>query len=63
LSITSHQITRGLRTLGLIRGTAVEVHSSLSACGWVEGGAAGVIQALPRHLGQHNGGMVVMGPP
>jgi aminoglycoside 3-N-acetyltransferase len=46
LSLTSHQITRGLRALGLMRGAVVEVHSSLSACGRVEGGAPAVIQAL-----------------
>src|SRR6266545_7005971 len=45
-SVTYHDIVRGLHHLGVMRGATLEVHSSLSAFGWVEGGAATVIQAL-----------------
>ncbi len=44
--VTHHDIVLGLQQLGVLRGAAVEVHSSLSAFGWVEGGAPTVIQAL-----------------
>jgi len=39
-------IAAGLRELGLAPGDAVLVHSSLSGLGWVEGGAAAVIEPL-----------------
>jgi aminoglycoside N3'-acetyltransferase len=45
-------IEEGLRSLGLTQGDAVEVHSSLSAFGWVEGGAGAVVDALMRVVGQ-----------
>jgi aminoglycoside N3'-acetyltransferase len=51
-------IEEGLRQLGLTRGTAVEVHSSLSSFGWVEGGAAAVVDALMNVVGQE--GALVM---
>lgn len=45
------QIEAGLRDLGLRRGDAVEVHSSLSRFGYVEGGAAAVVDALMAVVG------------
>jgi aminoglycoside 3-N-acetyltransferase len=50
-SVTPMDIVRGLQQLGVRRGTAVEVHSSLRAFGWVEGGSETVIQALMDVLG------------
>ncbi len=44
--LTYDDIVCGLQQLGVKRGTLVEVHSSLSAFGWVEGGATTVIAAL-----------------
>jgi aminoglycoside 3-N-acetyltransferase len=44
--VTYHDITRGLQQLGVLPGATVEVHSSLSAFGWVEDGAPTVITAL-----------------
>lgn len=44
--ITRQIIAEDLRSLGLKRGMVVIVHSSLSALGWVNGGAVAVIQAL-----------------
>ena len=52
-SLTQHDLEAGLRQLGLLRGSAVEVHSSLSSFGYVAGGAAAVVDAL----------MEVVGPP
>jgi len=46
VSLTLDEIERDLRALGLCAGDALEVHSALSRVGWVEGGAATVIQAL-----------------
>jgi aminoglycoside 3-N-acetyltransferase len=43
---TVEQIANGLRRLGLGVGDAIVIHSSLRALGPVEGGAAGVVQAL-----------------
>ncbi len=48
----------GLRRFGLARGAAVEVHSSLSSLGWVQGGASTVIRALIEAVGEE--GAVVM---
>jgi len=56
--LTQMEIERGLRDLGLQRGDAVEVHSSLSSLGWVEGGAEAVIAALIAVVG--SGGAIVM---
>lgn len=39
-------VVRDLRQLGLERGAVVEVHSSLKAMGWVDGGAPTVVRAL-----------------
>jgi aminoglycoside 3-N-acetyltransferase len=56
--LTQPEIERGLRDLGLRRGDAVEVHSSLSSLGWVEGGAEAVIEALIAVVGPE--GSIVM---
>jgi aminoglycoside N3'-acetyltransferase len=45
-SLTYPDIVDGLQQLGVKRGAVVEVHSSLSAFGWVEGGAETVLAAL-----------------
>ncbi|MFN2108441.1 MAG: AAC(3) family N-acetyltransferase, partial [Anaerolineae bacterium] len=57
-AITQEDIEKGLRELGLNRGDAVEVHSSLSSFGWVEGGASAVIEALMSVVGEE--GALVM---
>jgi len=44
--VTQKDIEDGLRQLGIGLGDAVEVHSSLSSFGWVEGGASAVVDAL-----------------
>src|SRR5512142_2626442 len=49
--IKREEIVDELRKLGLGRGMAVEVHSSLSSLGWVEGGAEAVISALMEVVG------------
>lgn len=56
--LTQKDIEDGLRQMGLSRGYAVEVHSSLSSFGWVKGGAATVIDTLMNIVG--NEGAVVM---
>jgi aminoglycoside 3-N-acetyltransferase len=56
--LTEQDIEDGLRQLGLTRGDAVEVHSSLSSMGWVEGGADAVIEALMAVVGRE--GAIVM---
>jgi aminoglycoside 3-N-acetyltransferase len=50
-ALTRSEIEDGLRQLGLTRGAAVEVHSSLSSLGWVEGGAPAVVDALMNVVG------------
>ena len=50
-TVTRSDIAAGLRRLGLRRGDRVNVHSSLSAFGRVEGGAQAVILALLDVLG------------
>jgi aminoglycoside N3'-acetyltransferase len=57
-SLTQEQIVDDLKKLGLERGTAVEVHSSLSSIGFVEGGASTVISALIDVVGEE--GAIVM---
>jgi aminoglycoside 3-N-acetyltransferase len=44
-------IVEGLRSAGLQAGQSVVVHSSLSAFGWVEGGALAVLRALSEVIG------------
>jgi len=50
--LTQAGIEAGLRALGLARGMAVEVHSSLSKFGRVTGGAPTVIAALINVIGE-----------
>ncbi len=56
--LTQRDIVNGLKRLGLEREAAVEVHSSLSSLGWVEGGAPTVINALIDVVGED--GAIVM---
>jgi aminoglycoside N3'-acetyltransferase len=49
--VTKPMIEANLHSLGLGRGDAVEVHSSLSAFGWVDGGAATIVDALMSVVG------------
>lgn len=57
-AVTQRDMEEGLRQLGLGRGDVVEVHSSLSSFGWVEGGAAAVVDALMAVVGEE--GALVM---
>lgn len=61
-ALTQKDIETGLCELGLRRGDAVEVHSSLSSFGWVEGGATTVIEALMRVVGE-DGALVMSAYP
>jgi aminoglycoside N3'-acetyltransferase len=56
--LTQAEIVDGLKKLGLNRGVAVEVHSSLSSLGYVDGGASAVIKALMEVVGEE--GAIVM---
>lgn len=56
--ITRSDMEKGLRDLGLQQGMMVEVHSSLSSFGIVDGGAETVIQALMNIVGKE--GTIVM---
>jgi aminoglycoside 3-N-acetyltransferase len=58
VSLSQKDIEDGLRQLGLGRGDAVEVHSSLTSLGWVEGGASALIDALMHVVGEE--GALVM---
>lgn len=49
--VTRPDIVAGLRAIGLRPGDLVQVHSSLSAFGYVEGGADAVVDALVDALG------------
>ena len=49
--VTREDIVAGLREIGLQPGDLVQVHSSLSAFGYVEGGADAVADALIETLG------------
>ena len=60
--LTQKDIEVGLRQLGLGQGDAVEVHSSLSSFGWVEGGALTVVDALMNVVGE-NGTLVMSAYP
>jgi len=57
-TVTHADIVRGLRDLGLTEGDLVQVHSSLSAFGTVEGGAEAVVDALLQAVGP--GGTVMV---
>jgi aminoglycoside 3-N-acetyltransferase len=57
-SLTQKDIVDDLKRLGLERGIAVEVHSSLGSIGFVEGGAPTVINALMEVVGKE--GAIVM---
>jgi aminoglycoside 3-N-acetyltransferase len=50
--VTVDSITEDLRELGLEAGETVLVHGSLSALGWVPGGAPAVVDALQRVVTQ-----------
>ncbi len=56
--LTQPEIETGLRKLGLAQGQIVEVHSSLSSFGWVEGGPDAVVDALMNVVGPE--GAIVM---
>jgi aminoglycoside 3-N-acetyltransferase len=56
--LTQKDIIDDLKRLGLERGAAVEVHSSLSSMGFVKGGASTVINALIDVVGEE--GAIVM---
>ena len=56
--LTQDEIEQGLRRLGLSAGRCVEVHSSLSRFGLVQGGAETVIAALMQVIGPE--GTIVM---
>ena len=57
-SLSSAQIARGLKEIGLPRGATVLVHTSLSSLGGVKDGARGVIEAIRRTVGPS--GTIVM---
>ena len=61
-ALTQNEIEEGLRQIGLSRGDIVEVHSSLSSFGWVEGGAAAVVDAL-MHVVTEEGALVMSAYP
>jgi aminoglycoside 3-N-acetyltransferase len=56
--LMQQEIETGLRKIGLARGQIVEVHSSLSSFGRVEGGAQTVVNALMNVVGEE--GSIVM---
>jgi len=56
--MTQSDIEAGLRALGVCPGMMLEVHSSLRAFGYVEGGARTVIRALQNVVGEQ--GAIVM---
>jgi len=56
--VTIASMTSDLRSLGLEAGETVLVHGSLSALGWVCGGAPAVVDALQRVVGE--AGTIVM---
>lgn len=55
---TVASLTADLRTLGLVDGDVVIVHSSMSRLGWIAGGAQSVVEALFTAVGRH--GTIVM---
>jgi aminoglycoside 3-N-acetyltransferase len=60
--ITYRDLAVGLRDLGIAHGAIVEVHSALSAFGWVDGGAQTLIAALIDAVGP-NGTLVMSAYP
>jgi aminoglycoside N3'-acetyltransferase len=58
LILTQCDIEKGLYHFGIRRGDIIEVHSSLSSFGWVQGGAAAVVDALMNVVGEE--GTLVM---
>lgn len=62
LIITKDTITTGLREMGLSDGSMIEVHSSLSAFGRVEGGSSSVVDALIEVVGK-NGSLIMSAYP
>ena len=56
--VTRADIAGGVRTLGLPEGALVQVHSSLSQLGYVEGGAGAVVDALLETVGPRGTVMV-----
>ena len=50
--VTEEQLLHDFRGIGVMPGTSLIVHSSLSAIGWVLGGAPTVIRALARAVGE-----------
>lgn len=52
-TITKQDIIKGLLDLGLKSGDEIEVHSSLSSFGYVDGGAETVIAALKEVVGEN----------
>ena len=51
-ALTKEELTQAFRALGVREGMALEVHSSLSSFGRVEGGAQTVIAALMESVGE-----------
>ena len=58
-NVTRDDIERGNREIGLQSGDVALVHSSLSSMGWVEGGAATVIDAFLNVLDPEQGTLVL----
>ncbi|MFA4855168.1 MAG: AAC(3) family N-acetyltransferase [archaeon] len=56
--VTKEMFLKGLEELGIKKGDAVEVHSSLSSFGFVEGGAKTVIESILEQVGEE--GTVLM---
>jgi aminoglycoside 3-N-acetyltransferase len=58
MSVTQDDIAEALRRLGLVQGDLVQVHSSLSSFGHVEGGADAVVDAVLEAVGPEGTVMV-----
>lgn len=52
MKLTREDIEKGLTSLGLSNGDTVEVHSSLSSFGYVDGGADTIVDALMNVVGK-----------